>query len=514
MEPQASPSETEVEYEGLNASPWRSEDVWAIWLGWAVLLLLLAATILSHPQDNAPRLAAIEQLDGQIDLLRQNPSATPKQFEELIKRKAEVTASLAVNPLKRFLSDVRDWESNPLDAFRSKDGYVLVGIMGAFVTVLALFSAGLAGTGERVRGFPRAFLGVFLLALFALLLAEQKVVKHYNLEYALWALIVGLMISNTVGTPAWLRPAVRTEFYIKTGLVLLGAEVLINRLLALGIPGVFISWVVTPTVLILTYLFGQYVLRIPSRSLNMVISADMSVCGVSAAIATAAACKAKKEELSLAVGLSLAFTAVMMVVMPGVIKALDLGPVLGGAWIGGTIDSTGAVAAAGGMLYEQGTREAETAVTVAVTIKMIQNILIGAVAFAVAVYWVTRVERSASGERPSLMEVWRRFPKFVLGFLAASLLFSYIESQGLEGRSTVSAVTASTKLLRTWLFCLAFVSIGLETNFRELSRFLVGGKPLVLYVCGQALNLALSLTMVWLMFTKVFPDAGLQLLNP
>jgi uncharacterized membrane protein YadS len=493
-------------------SPWRSEDVWAIWLGWAVLLAVLVATAQSLPnKDNGPRLAEIERLDSQIQQLRGDASASSQQVEDLVKERARVFAALAVNPLKRLLSDVEDWESDPLDAFRTESGSVLPGILGAFVTVLALFTVGLAGMGERVRSFPLALLGVFLLAIFAFLMAGQVTVKHFNLEYALWALVVGLIISNTVGTPTWLRPAVRTEFYIKTGLVLLGAEVLVNRLLALGLPGVFISWVVTPTVLILTYLFGQYVLRIPSRSLNMVISADMSVCGVSAAIATAAACKAKKEELSLAVGLSLAFTAVMMVVMPAVIRAMDLGPVLGGAWIGGTIDSTGAVAAAGGMLAEEGSRDADTAVTVAVTIKMIQNILIGAVAFGVAVYWVTRVERSPGGERPSVMEIWRRFPKFVLGFLAASLVFSFIESRGLEGEATVSAVTATSKLLRNWLFCLAFVSIGLETNFRELSRFFVGGKPLVLYVCGQTLNLALTLAMAWLMFTKVFPDAAAEL---
>ena len=257
------------------------------------------------------------------------------------------------------------------------------------------------------------------------MLAGQKVVKHYNLEYALWALVVGLIVSNTVGTPAFARPAIRTEFYIKTGLVLLGAEVLFNRLLALGVPGVFVSWLVTPVVLIGTYVFGQRVLKMESRSLNMVICADMSVCGVSAAIATAAACRAKKEELSLAIGLSLAFTVVMMVVMPPVIQWLGMGPVLGGAWIGGTIDSTGAVAAAGGML-------GDTALAVAATVKMIQNILIGFVAFGVAVYWVTVVERSADAPRPSLLEIWRRFPKFVLGFLAASLVFSALSAGGLE----------------------------------------------------------------------------------
>jgi uncharacterized membrane protein YadS len=452
-------------------SPWRSEDVWAIWLGWAVLLIALAATW----------------------------SATPGGGDK----------SAVVNPLSPWLSELGSWESNPLDAIHGKNGEnLLPGVGGVFAAMLLLFSMGLAGLGERARSFPLAFVAVFALAMLAYLLAGQKVVKHYNFEYALWALVVGLIISNTVGTPEWLRPAVRTEFYIKTGLVLLGAEVLLNKLLALGLPGVFVSWVVTPTVLITTYLFGQYVLRMESKSLNMVICADMSVCGVSAAIATAAACRAKKEELSLAVGLSLAFTAVMMVVMPGVIRWLELGPVLGGAWIGGTIDSTGAVAAAGGMLAEPGSAAGETALRVAVMIKMIQNILIGVVAFGVATYWVTCVERSPKGERPSLIEIWRRFPKFVLGFVGASLLFSWLSASGSQPEAIAAAATATSKTIRGWCFCLAFVSIGLETNFRKLARYFVGGKPLILYVCGQALNLALTFAMAWLMFTKVFPNAA------
>lgn len=443
------------------ASPWRSEDVWSIWLGWAVLLVALGATW-----------------------------------------RATGAGEAAVNPLTPWIGELGPWTANPFDALRGKEGEnLLPAVVGAFVATLALFAVGLAGMRQRVRPFLLAFSGVFLLAVLSYLLAGQKVVKHYNLEYALWALVVGLIISNTVGTPAWLRPAVRAEFYIKTGLVLMGAEVLFHRLLALGLPGVFIAWVVTPTVLVLTYIFGQRVLRIESKSLNMVICADMSVCGVSAAIATAAACRAKKEELSLAIGLSLSFTVIMMVVMPPLIVAMGLGPVVGGAWIGGTIDSTGAVAAAGAAL-------GETALTVAATIKMIQNILIGVVAFGVATYWVTVVERTEGAARPSLMEIWRRFPKFVLGFVAASIAFSLLSTSGPEGDAIATAAMGASKALRGWCFCLAFVSIGLETNFRELSRFLVGGKPLILYVCGQALNLALTLAMAWLMFTKVFPDAA------
>ena len=314
------------------------------------------------------------------------------------------------------------------------------------------------------------------------------------------ALTIGLLISNTIRVPDWLRPAVLTELYIKTGLVILGAEVLWHRLVALGVPGIAVAWVVTPVVLITTYWFGTKVLRLPSKSLAMVISADMSVCGVSAAIATAASCRAKKEELSFAIAISLMFTVVMMVVMPIAIGAIGLDEVVGGAWLGGTIDSTGAVVAAGSSL-------GEVAEQTAATVKMIQNILIGVTAFGVAVFWVFYVDRQDTQNKPDAMEIWRRFPKFVLGFVFASLVFTLLRRSVTHGDSLVTlTVKEATKGMRGWFFCMAFVSIGLDTNFSNLKKMMYGGKPLLLYVCGQTLNITLTLIMAYYMFGVVFAD--------
>ena len=406
-----------------------------------------------------------------------------------------------VNPLKPWLSKPGGWSNNPIDAFKTGDRFAGVqGIIGVFVISILAFGIGARAMGQRVTEFVPAFAGVFACATIAYVLAGQTVVKNYNLEYALWALSVGLLISNTIGTPAWLRPGLRTEFYIKTGLVLLGAELLLSHLLKLGVPGIFVAWIVTPIVLVTTYWFGQRVLRIPSASLNMTISADMSVCGVSAAIATAAACRAKKEELSFAIGMSLTFTVIMMVAMPAVIRATGMSNLLGGAWMGGTIDATGAVAAAGALLGDE-------ALQVAATVKMIQNILIGVIAFCVAVYWVTYVERDSAAPRPGVGEIWRRFPKFILGFVAASLIFSLLYATRENGPALVDTVIkGSTKTLRGWFFCLAFASIGLETNFQQLAPYLRSGKPLLLYVVGQSFNLCLTLFMAWLMFEKLFPQ--------
>jgi len=238
-----------------------------------------------------------------------------------------------------------------------------------------------------------------------------------------------------------------------------------------------------------------------NKSLVMIIAASTSVCGVSAAIATAAACRAKKDELTLAVGITLIFTVLMMILMPAFIKWTGMDTIIGAAWMGGTIDSTGAVVAAGSMLGPDAEK-------VAAIVKMIQNILIGLVAFGVALYWVTSVERDPAAARPSLMEVWYRMPKFIVGFVAASVLFSFVFIP-LFGDKVVEEriLGAVTTNARGWLFALAFVSIGLESNFRDLASQLVGGKPIWLYLTGQSFNLAFSLIAAWLAFGGIiFPQ--------
>lgn len=482
---------------------WNTQDWWSVALGGLILAVSAVAVLLSPPADQADRITKYQAAQQALDQLIAGGQAERSEIKAAEKAVADANKSIAGNPLSAWVGKTSSWNQNPVKAFIDKSGRSsLPALVAMFLTLGLLFGWGAWAQGRPLGLFIPGFVVLTLLAVFAQVLADQAVIRYYNLEFALWALAVGLAISNTVGTPLFLKSAANTEFYIKTGLVLLGAEVLFHKLLQLGIPGICVAWVVTPIVLITTYQFGQRILKIESRSLNMVISADMSVCGVSAAIATAAACKAKKEELSLAIGLSLTFTVVMMVVLPAVIRAAGMSEVLGGAWIGGTIDSTGAVAAAGELL-------GPTALQVAATVKMIQNILIGAVAFGVAVYWVTYVERDAQQTRPRFSEVWQRFPRFIFGFLAASVIFSTLSAQGAWGDAVASSVIDGTsKTIRSWCFCLAFVSIGLETNFRELSRFLSGGKPLILYVCGQSLNLLLTLFMAWLMFEKVFPHAA------
>jgi len=382
-------------------------------------------------------------------------------------------------------------------------------LIGLGIFFCVLFGIPMAVMGTSFKNFALGFVFVFAVAVLAWFFSNQATMKHYGIGYAAWAIFLGMLISNTVGTPKWAMPAVQTEYYIKTGLVLLGAKILFEKIITIGTAGIFVAWVVTPTVWLITYWFGQKLVKMPSKRLNAVICSDMSVCGVSAAIAAASACRAKKEELTLAVGLSLVFTAIMMIVMPAIIKGtfpVDKQMILGGAWMGGTIDASGAVAAAGAFLGEK-------ALYVAATIKMIQNVLIGVIAFFVALYFTTRVEVEETGAKVGMAEIWFRFPKFVIGFIIASITFSLIysgfnsELDGL-GRAMIDkgTIKGGSDLFRGWFFTLSFVSIGLATNFRELKEHFKGGKPLILYVFGQSLNLILTLLMAYIMFYMVFPE--------
>jgi uncharacterized membrane protein YadS len=373
-------------------------------------------------------------------------------------------------------------------------------LIGLLIITGLFFTIGILFMKIDTTRFWKGFWFLFFIAVLAMIIGNQETMRKYGFGDVLWAIVLGMLISNTVGTPAFIKEALQTEYFIKTGLVLLGAEILFGKIVAIGVPGIFVAWVVTPIVLIATYAFGQLILKMESKTLNITVSADMSVCGVSAAIATASACRAKKEELTIAVGMSMLFTAVMMIALPTFIVSIGMHPVLGGAWIGGTIDSTGAVVAAGAFL-------GETGMFVAATIKMIQNIMIGVIAFGVAVYWCARVE-CAPGQMVSKMEIWYRFPKFVLGFIGASVIISILYSaMGSAGEVMIEHgfIRGLTRDARDWFFALAFASIGLSSNFRELAHHFKGGKPFILYVCGQSLNLLLTLIMAYIMFFLVFP---------
>lgn len=356
------------------------------------------------------------------------------------------------------------------------------------VYLLLAASLGLAALGVRLRPFLIGFPFVFALAWLSLFIEGGAAVRAWGFEYVIFGLLIGLFISNVIGLPAWLADAVRTEYYIKTGLVLMGATILFGGILRAGIFGIVQAILVIVVVWYAAFWIARR-LRVDDE-LGAMLSTAVAICGVSAAIAACGAIQGDRRKLSYVTSLVLIVAAPMMIVMPWAVRAFEIPDLVGGAWVGGTIDTSGAVVAAGELISER-------AMNAAVIVKFSQNAMLGLAAFALSVWWTVRQGRE-TGTRVSPRVIWDRFPKFVLGFIAASVIFSFLLSP-----TIVSETGGLIRGLRTWWFALAFVCIGLETRFRDIID-LEDGRPAYAFVLAQALNVVWTLIVAWLLFGGVW----------
>lgn len=332
---------------------------------------------------------------------------------------------------------------------------------------------------------------VFALAWMAQLLAANGQAKALGIEYVVFALALGLAWQQVLPVPAWLMTAVRTEFFIKVGIVILGAGILFPELMKAGVPGLIQAALVIPVVWQATFWIARR-LRVDD-DFAVMISSAVSICGVSAAIATCGAIQGDRRKLSYVTSLVLVCAVPMMLLMPGAARALGLGAAAAGAWLGGTLDTTGSVLAATEML-------GETASKTGAVVKLSQNVFIGIAALVISLWWTSRepATRVADTDISRLRLVWERFPKFVLGFLAASLVFSFALSP-----EAVKAADKPLKGLREIWFAAAFVSIGLETKIGDLLS-LGGGRPALAFVVGQAVNIGWTLALAVALFGGFF----------
>lgn len=418
------------------SSLWKKEDWWAVWLGFLILAVASTRLIMSLPP-------------------------------------------------------ISVWTTDPGVAIKIADipYFILLGFL-----LLILTSVAMLAVKEKIREYWVGFPIIFFLAFLGLFLSNQETIKKWGLEYVLWALVFGLIISNTVGTPRWLKPAVKTELFIKIGLVLLGAEILFQTILSAGSFGLTQA----VTVVFLVWFFCYFIARKAglTKSFASILSTGVSICGVSAAIAAGGAIKGDKKEVSYTISLVLLIAMPMLVVLPLIAKAIGMPDAVAGAWIGGTIDTTPAVVAAGALYSKK-------AMDVASIVKMSQNVLIGVAAFLLALYWVLKVAGKPE-EKPSLMEIWYRFPKFVLGFIISSIVFSLLLVPTL-GTTSVKAISSVTAGVRGWFFAMAFICIGLDTKFAELIK--IGrGKPFLVFVTAQIFNIFLTLLLAYILFGGIlFP---------
>jgi uncharacterized integral membrane protein (TIGR00698 family) len=374
------------------------------------------------------------------------------------------------------------WDPGSVGSLFSGEGVKAIFALGALLMVVA--GVGVKLMGGSLKAFGIAFPAVFLLGWLAQFLAGNAALKAAGVTYVITGLLIGLFISNVLRVPHWLQPAARTEYYIKTGLVVLGSNILIGDILQAGALGIAQALLVILVIWYACFWIAQK-LRVDDEFSAMLATA-VSICGVSAAIAACGAVQGDRKKLSYVTSLVLVVAIPMMLVMPWVISEFEIPAVVGGAWLGGTIDTSGAVVAAGEIV-------GDSAMNAAVIVKFSQNAMLGLAAFALSVWWTFR-SGAATGEKPSAAIIWERFPKFVLGFIAASLLFSFAFSA-----EFVDSTKDLMKGLRTWWFALAFVCIGLETRFRDLVS-MDEGRPAIAFLLAQAVNIAWTLLIAWLLF--------------
>lgn len=354
------------------------------------------------------------------------------------------------------------------------------------VLILSLIFAGLGVRllGVRLQRFIPAFLAIFVLSVLCMALAAVPPIKKIGLESVFFSVAVGLLIRNTVGLPAWLAPAVRSEYYIKIGLVLLGTSVLFGEILQAGFYGILQGIVVVFSVWYFTFWLSRKLKVDPE--MGIMLSSAVSICGVSAAIATCGAIKGDNKKLSFVVSIVLIVAIPMMYVMPLLARWLGLSQEVGGAWLGGTIDTTGAVVAAGKFL-------GDTAEKYSVIIKSSQNVLLGVAAFFISLYWSLR---GTSNEelKPTPRVLWDRFPKFVVGFVLASLIFSLCFD--VEQAKSLGKLA---KGLREVMFSVAFVCIGLETDFRDIFKA-ENRRYIATFLTAQSFNIVVTLVVASFIF--------------
>jgi uncharacterized integral membrane protein (TIGR00698 family) len=334
--------------------------------------------------------------------------------------------------------------------------------------------------------FLRIIPGVILLGAigYAGKLLEQNVgayakAHHWvfpNIEYVLWAILLGLLISNTIGVPEVFRSGVATyEFWLKAGIVLLGSRFLLGDILKLGgVSLLLVAVEIAGAIAFMTFLGRLFKLK---PKLTTLLAVGSAVCGVSAIIATKGAIEADDEDSSFSIAAILALGAFALFTFPLIGHALHLGDRAYGIWAGLAVDNT-AEATAAGALYS------DAAGKLAVLVKSTRNAMIGFVVLAYAIYWASQGQAKAVGNKAAFL--WQKFPKFVLGFLLISVLATY----QFFSKDQVGALAN----LSRWAFLLTFAGVGLCTNFRDMRK--QGLRPFAVGAIGEVVIAAFTLGLV------------------
>ncbi|MBV9913630.1 MAG: putative sulfate exporter family transporter [Sinobacteraceae bacterium] len=442
-----------------RSSPWKEllqkEDWWAVWLGLGLTVVAVGLFL----QGSSIKWLAV----------------TPKKWQDVAQALADLRANAG-----RYLALFAVWAG--------------------------LLSIGARALGWRVRQFLPAFALLYGLSILIFTLGQWSEADHYNLEPPLVALLLGLLIANTNLLPRWMDAGFRVEYYVKTGIVLLGATLPFTLIIWAGPVAILQASIIS----LLTFGVIYFVaVRLGlERRLAATLGAGGAICGVSGAIAIAGAVGARKQDAPVAITLVIFWAIIMIFALPLVARALGLPTGVAGAWIGTSefADAAGLAAAqayagyAGHVPQVSGSPDA--AVTAFTLMKVIgRDVWIGIWAFILSIVATARWEQTGVQRRADAGEIWRRFPKFVVGFLLASLLITAVTASASYAQfksGYTPDLVGPMKNLRTWAFIFCFLSIGLTTRLRELAG--AGWKPFVAFTSGVVINVVLGFVLSAVIF--------------
>lgn len=381
-----------------------------------------------------------------------------------------------------------------------------------FVLWSVIFGISIRALGFKLSEFYPSFLFIYIFSIIIFVVGQSKTAVNLNLEPPLLALLLGMIISNFIGLPKWMDTGFRVEYYIKTGIVLLGATLPFTLIVWAGPTAILQASIVSITTF--SVIFFTATKMGLDRRLAATLGAGGAVCGVSGAIAIAGAVGAKKEHAPIAITLVIIWAIVMIFVLPLASKAMQLPIGVAGAWIGTSefADAAGFAAANtyDGYAGQPGIAgNAGDAVQAFTLMKVVgRDVWIGIWAFVLALIATTRWE-SKAGSKPNPAEIWWRFPKFVIGFMLASIIVTLIASsygQAEFKKVVVPEMVGPIKDLRTWAFIFCFFSIGLTTRFRELAN--AGGKPFIAFTAGVVFNVILGFILSTIVFASYWSNLG------
>ncbi len=392
-----------------------------------------------------------------------------------------------------FMNDIKMLNVKTLD---TANGWLNAAYTFVFLFLIILISA--LAMKKPVKGIFISFLTIFLLTMVAQLLASIPFCKEYGLESVLFAVLLGLIVSNVFGVPEWLKPAIQSEFYIKIGIICLGATIIFGEIIKSGAYGLAQALLVVLVVWYFAFWISRKLFKVDDEMSTMIAS-SVSICGVSAAIATCGTIRGNQKKLSYVISLVMVVAIPMLYIMPLLCDWIlpmifpnnELAAQqVAGAWLGGTIDTTAAVAASGALL-------GEVAGDTAVIVKASQNVLLGLAAFVISLFWSVRDTGGVMETKGSV--IWHRFPKFVLGMVVASAVFSLWFNGSVEIDGAMVKYKAIAKNFQGIFFSIAFVCIGLETRFKEI--FTKENTPsLKAFLTAQTFNIIFTLIVAVVIF--------------